>query len=196
MKIALCGSHGSGKTTLAELLSKKIQAYPLTQSVTTLSAISMGFCRPSEIPLCKMKEFQWVALFRQHALEDMYSSFVTHRSPIDYLAYFMFQVPGAHRESKEYASACLSRLKSYDAVFILPVTSRGEDDGKRHLGNEDLLDNWIRLIISRPDEFTSEKIAFPPMFEIKSDGPEKRALEAVEHLNAIRAPQRKSADII
>lgn len=195
MKLALCGAHGSGKTTLASKLAPRLSLFPLVHSVTTLSAIRMGYRRSSEVPSQRMGEFQWEALRQQIKLEDYYHAYVTHRSPVDYLAYFMYQVPEAHKKAADYAKVCYERLKIYNALIVLPVTTRGVDDGKRHLGDESVIDDWLRLIINRPDEFISEPVTLPPVIYVTTDGPDNRANEVLEGLHAVRESQCSGSDL-
>lgn len=106
-RIGLCGSHRTGKTTLAELLSEKLNI-PFLKTRTSEVFKENGL-NPSE-PM----DFSTRLWIQERVLADaesiwnrgVTSSFITDRTPLDMMAYLLADIQGAtpsdHQDLTKY----------------------------------------------------------------------------------------------
>ncbi|HDN25598.1 MAG TPA: AAA family ATPase, partial [Thioploca sp.] len=109
-KIGLCGSHRTGKTTLAEALSKKM-GIPFLKTSTSMVFKQHGL-HPAQV--LDFKTRLWI----QHRVieaavavwQTEKDSFVTDRTPIDFMAYTLADIQGAtvvdFAELEAYLALC------------------------------------------------------------------------------------------
>jgi len=129
MKIALCGRGGTGKTTLAAELSRRL-ALPMISEQVRVAARNLGIERIDTMDRDSRILLQGVALASQRHLEDFYhaSGFVSDRSTYDYLGYYreLLGGPAVH------TYAALAFQSKYDAIIVVtPYGGPREDDGFR-----------------------------------------------------------------
>lgn len=87
MRIAICGTHGVGKTTLAKWLGEELDLPVLTEQATKLLKSEFPFFK-TERDFNIFQQFQERVLMNQFKDENLYSGgFVADRSIIDSLAY-------------------------------------------------------------------------------------------------------------
>jgi predicted ATPase len=124
MKIAISGSHGTGKTTLLNSLD--------LSDHTKLSELARAVAQelnkpPQDLNPEELREFQWTLFNRQSKLEDENEHFVVDRSIYDILAYSA-DIPVVH----ELIAILKKQPRYYDIVFFLPIEFELELDGWRH----------------------------------------------------------------
>ena len=87
MRLALCGSSGTGKTTLANFLAEHL-SLPINPVGSRSVAAAMGFASPYDVDAAgKRAEFQKRLLTEKVAWEKGRESFVTDRTTMDNITY-------------------------------------------------------------------------------------------------------------
>jgi hypothetical protein len=131
MKIALVGTHGVSKTTIAYELAGILKRRGATVELVTEVA------RECPFPLneaATTSAFQWI-IARQIQLEIEKSSraavVVCDRSVLDNFAYYVRRFGRIGREAESLAGFCYSWMDSYDLLVRLPVTEAPAEDGFR-----------------------------------------------------------------
>lgn len=126
MKIALTGSHGTGKTTLARALAEKL-CLPLITDRARSAAKKAEVNHAGELRRDRFKAtyFQCLVLINQ-LFAEMNEDFVSDRSTLDFLAYW--QAYGLPKNTA-YQSLCLANR--YDLLVYVPVFFPPESDGFR-----------------------------------------------------------------
>jgi hypothetical protein len=135
-----------GKTTLTKLLGDVFSLPTLTYSRPTAAAKKLGYARASDVPEEHMASFQWLALIEQIAAEkalwEEFEGYISDRSVIDYLAYFVEQTKNniSVTNSKAYFDCVQSHVPTYDLIIIVPPLSEQPfDNGMRHVTNPDVV---------------------------------------------------------
>ncbi len=134
MKIGILGAQGTGKTTLAEALSKELE-YPLIPEIVRGVLKDMGMSSPRELKGNpeKGRKFQMACLYRQIEEEGKHKNFVSDRTTIDNAAYWMKW--HAHKNpshvNTEYYQTAWENAKKYDLLVYVPPEIPLVDDGCR-----------------------------------------------------------------
>jgi len=133
MKIAICGTHGTGKTTLAQALSRKLNL-PLIREVAREIA-SEGFPVLSRFSTPTLRT-QFAIFGRQLYEEQRYSHFVADRSILDNLAYMRLIVSKDFDQIDMWCHlvrfARMYAKRTYDVLVYVPIEFRVPSDGFRH----------------------------------------------------------------
>lgn len=135
MRIAICGTHSVGKTTLARALASRL-SLPLIEEVARTAAchLRISSCRElAEGRLWRAALFQLHVFHLQLAQESEHKEFISDRSVIDVLAYSKFyQLPSELIWSME--NQIRERICSYnfyDFIVYCPITGHAVPDGFR-----------------------------------------------------------------
>lgn len=183
MRIGIAGSHGTGKTTLAEKLADVLEL-PLIHEVAREVAREMGLDDLNKLvnnyELARV--FQGKILLRQLEKEMEYSQgFVSDRTVIDNLAYWYYY--GLARQPD--FNKILSRIRGladscYDVIFFVPVEFPVVYDGFRFVCEP--CRNVIEGIIMNELMNLQET----PVFVLRGSVEErlKKALEIIDKLEA------------
>lgn len=139
-RIFICGPSGTGKSTLAEWISK---TYRIPYITTSSKPLWEKYSIKSHLDLIEKcatnadfaKEFQWELLsFREKAIGAK-ANFVTDRSPIDNVVYYLMQV--AHMSTSEethaYIQKCHELMEAGNKIIYIPFNHgiELEDDNMR-----------------------------------------------------------------
>lgn len=148
MKIAITGAQGVGKSTLASAISEQLNLPLITEGA-----------RKYEIPdtYCdQLLTVQKSILNDQIKLEkdytDIYGSFVSDRSTIDNMAYWLNNCLGhSANNDADYIYKCRCNLQTYTHIFYVPIEIELVDDGFRNLDKryQKLIDDKIIQILNR-----------------------------------------------
>lgn len=140
LKIAMAGPSGVGKTTLAEWISKEYDIPFITTSTKPLWD-KHGINTHQELITRTILNPQWGLDFQYELLDirkniiESNEQFVTDRSPVDNLVYFLMQnAPYLGEEAVEaYIQLCANALSKITGLVQIPFDSHIplENDGKR-----------------------------------------------------------------
>jgi thymidylate kinase len=140
MKIALAGSHGTGKTTLAECLREKLIALDIVATITEETprlicdlVDDQEYFRRGNNSLTKqlMISLGQLVLEEQSRTSDIQ---ICDRTLMDHLAYSMYLFPEEILENDFltiYEKFIAEHCKSYDKIFYFPIEFKPVDDGMR-----------------------------------------------------------------
>lgn len=148
MRIAITGTHGTGKTTLAQTLSART-GLPLIAEQARLVAAEMGLtdCGPLLRSPELAKAFQWKILEYQIAEQIMHpKGFVADRSTLDSIAYWQLYLGDNFKgESNRYFfKARLHAWRNLDLLVYIPPTVLVGEDGFRLKDRHVEVDLFIR----------------------------------------------------
>lgn len=152
MKIAISGSHGVGKTTLARALAKELKL-PFISEVAREEAKKFGFETTEHIKNAfKLQRmiYQLNVFYHQvKAEEDSWRGFVSDRSIFDCVAYCIYyELPLSLIEYLK--SDAIQHSRKYDLIVYCPVPGGElENDGFRLLDRESqsLVDASIQILL-------------------------------------------------
>lgn len=133
IKVALVGTHGVGKTTMAYELAGIIKRKG--RSVELITEIA----RECPFPLNDLgtsQAYQWI-IARQVQLEIEKSPraeiLICDRSVLDNFAYYVRRCGRSGQEAKALEAYCRSWMKTYDLLVRLPIAREIEPDGFRSI---------------------------------------------------------------
>jgi len=125
MRIAIAGSHGVGKTTLAKALAKRLN-FKYIPDIVREEAIKKGFVINENTP----PEVQLWLVSRQWELENTTpENWVADKSLFDFLIYG--EIVLKNENVLNVIREMVTRNANYDFVFYLPIEFPLELDGVR-----------------------------------------------------------------
>jgi deoxyadenosine/deoxycytidine kinase len=129
-KIALCGAHGTGKTTLLKALNKEL-------GLTELTGVIRSYWKDKTVSDFEKLSpsvravFQKELLLNQIQAEDRLESFVTDRSVIDYAAHTENDSDMSRVDKQMYFQLIQERVKNYTQVIYLKPMFVAPDENLR-----------------------------------------------------------------
>lgn len=123
MKIALCGSHGVGKTTLANLLSKKF-SLPILNDIV-VDAHKLGFVINENTPM----ETQMWLVGKQLEQEKINQNFIADKCIFDYYVYA--KALDMDGDMTSAIKKVALQTANYDYIFYIKPEFPIVDDGLR-----------------------------------------------------------------
>ena len=141
MKVALCGSHGIGKTTLVTKLYDYFQRTennmqpPFTTQIEEMArsvAKDKGLTNLSMIKTWDkqaVEEFQWLCVNKQLQEEMKAEDFISDRSIVDVYAYTKYYGCSRYLLAKTFKIA-YTHSKTYDVLFYVPVPTEMEQTNR------------------------------------------------------------------
>ena len=123
MRIALCGSGGTGKSTMARLIAKDLGLeLPPSQSRAVLMELGLAEVQLDQQTLEQRYMIQRTMLERKVRLDHDYSNAVFDRTILDHFFYLQYYGAGAmddatHRTTEK---AVMAHMKIYDIVLYCP----------------------------------------------------------------------------
>ncbi|RJX17219.1 MAG: hypothetical protein C4575_13685 [Desulforudis sp.] len=157
LRIAITGTHGNGKTTLARALSAKT-GLPLIAEQARIVATEMGLTDCSRL----LRDPELARTFQERVLEGQIAAQVKHpegfiadRSTLDAIAYWKLYLNGSqeniHRETNRYIfKARLHAWKGLDLLVYVPPLNPPGGDGFRltthHIEADALIRRELRLL--------------------------------------------------
>lgn len=119
LRIALCGSSGTGKTTLATYLAATLNL-PFNPVGSRSVSKAMGFDSPYDVDKAgKRAEFQRRLVLEKRSWEKDHPSFVSDRTTVDNLAYTMLH--DVKTIDQDLLAQIVSGMERYTHIFYCPV---------------------------------------------------------------------------
>lgn len=151
MRIAITGAQGVGKSTVCELLKKKIELFWPNNKCSIIGNISRSLLKRKLVQSDTKSTIEDYYLYNTEYIKGLLntdSDIIIHdRTLLDSLAYQLFN----NNASPRYYSMIKEITKWYilgiDYYYVLPIEIPIEDDGVRNLSYE-YQDNINRLMIS------------------------------------------------
>jgi nicotinamide riboside kinase len=123
-RIGICGSHGTGKTTLANLIAKEFNLTIIQKTMRNMWT-EYGISDFEKLPPEVRKIFQYKAILKQIEVEDKAKkanhNFVTDRTVLDNLVYTKSASQLSETELNLYEALVKERLKNYTHLIYLPI---------------------------------------------------------------------------
>ncbi len=127
-KIAVIGSQASGKTTLAEALSEKL-------NIQLIREIARKYDRNELLNISSERYMilQKEILEQQIRAESQYKEFISDRSSLDNLSYWLNNCANRANfyDNDLYIKKALDNAKNYSHIFLLIPEFYPKDDGFR-----------------------------------------------------------------
>jgi hypothetical protein len=120
LRIGICGTFHTGKTSLAENIAKNLEL-PLIGSQTQIVAKRMEINYPwyAIQDRCLAREFMVAVLLAQIDFETRLHNFVTDQTLVDYAAAWLYFALGEDVDGIVYHNACLA--SQYDLLIYTPL---------------------------------------------------------------------------
>ena len=134
-RIVIIGAAGTGKTTLVEAISKKLNL-KLIQEQARIICKRLGFSNIYEIK--DQKQFRVQVLKDQIKLEERFKNFISDRSTIDCWAHWIrwnYETAKTFESEKYYKLAFGQALK-YSKIIYIPRIIKPKNDGFRWNDND------------------------------------------------------------
>ena len=152
MRIGFSGTHGVGKTTIANLVSKELDIPLLSEVARSIS--EQGFLIASKNSVTSTQA--QLAIFGMQMLEEqrLYPNYVSDRTMLDALAYTDTLCSYDNILCNMYTSLenfVLEYVKNmYDIIFYVPIRFDVVDDGFRDISNyRDVVDDILQEILDK-----------------------------------------------
>jgi predicted ATPase len=131
-KIAICGAHGTGKTTLLNLLATELNLPTLARSMRSFWQ-EQGIYDFEKLPAEVRTYFQHRSLLNQIQREDGEGEdgFITDRSVLDYLGYSLLSADMGGVALETHKALIRERLKIYTHFIYTPVEFPASDEPLR-----------------------------------------------------------------
>lgn len=124
-KIAIIGSQGSGKSTIAKRLSKKL-------NIPLITEIARKYDRNELLKTTseRYKIIQKELLEQQIKIESQYKEFISDRSTLDNLSYWINNCANraSPHENNQYINNAIANSKNYSHLFLLIPEFYPQDD--------------------------------------------------------------------
>jgi nicotinamide riboside kinase len=131
LKIGICGSHGTGKTTLAKEVHN-LFGTPIITNLMRSFWVENGVADFEKLPKDIRTIFQKESLLKQIEAEESYvDGFITDRTVLDQIAYTKMSSNMIGVEFEIYEQLCKERLKSYTHLIYLPIEFESEQEALR-----------------------------------------------------------------
>lgn len=132
MRIAITGAQGTGKTTLAVRMARKL-GLPLIPECSREVAREMGIVHLSQLSVEGFARFEKLCMESQLRHERGQASFVSDRCTLDSAVYWLKWLGQVRpqEETESFVNVARENMPSYNYVFYLPVEFSPSGDGFR-----------------------------------------------------------------
>ncbi len=117
LRIAIAGTHSTGKSTLAEELQSKLKDYELFEEPYH-RMVEEGYDFP-EVPT--VEDFFEQLKVWHSSIKESRGDTIFDRSPLDFLAYALSLRPRESFDKQEWIELCEEALADVDAIILCPV---------------------------------------------------------------------------
>lgn len=176
-KIALCGAHSTGKTTLGKDLAERLNLHFITNTMRNLWQ-EFGVSSFENLPQDARALFQKYALNKQIELENGHSDigFITDRSVIDFLCYTQLSSSMSDVDLQLYTNLISERAKDYTHFIYFPIMFEGVQENFR--ANIDTREKFDQLAVANIQNLVPEQ----NLLILKTQKHEDRIAEVLEFI--------------
>ncbi|MEM1312611.1 MAG: AAA family ATPase [Patescibacteria group bacterium] len=177
LKIAFCGAHGTGKTTLVNRLASELNIHAM-QRVTREAWENFGVEDFEKIPLDARSVFQNYLLLNQIKKEDLYKDqgFVTDRSVLDILCYTELSSDMKGSSFDIFKHLVVERLKNYNHLIYIPIEFEAQKERLR--ANLDTRSDYDNILKKNLQELVGQS-----NFLVINGSVDERLVQIKEYLN-------------
>ena len=142
MKIAVSGSAGTGKTTLATALAGRYDCSVVAECYDEFFDKNYDFIKPAS----RLQRQILTTLEHKNKLEDECGDFVADRSPVDLFNLWLSRGYGSNqRKTADLYNRCRTYIKKYDRIVVLPWSALPLVQVDAHVGRRRVMNPWIQL---------------------------------------------------
>jgi deoxyadenosine/deoxycytidine kinase len=177
-KIGICGAHGTGKTTLAKLLTERINL-PFLTDTTRQMWRDFGVEDFEKLPPTVRTYFQKEVILRQTNREDIEgeNGFITDRTVMDNWCYTKLSANFDPIDLRVYEALVKARLKTYSHFIYIPVSLEFRVEQEKLRANLETQNTFASII-----EESLEWVEPNKLLVLKSVDLEERVKEVVSFL--------------
>jgi len=198
MKIALSGSAGTGRSTIAMRLAQSINHTPLTNLAKGILR-EQGFKYGTDTTVEKFlatAERQMLIYDHKRIVESKHENFVIDRSWIDNAAYAVIGFyENTSFDISSYLDDCKSEVKKYDCIFRIPWGRQPlQSNGTRTINPwlQFVVDSiicriaylWQIEIITVPEDLSNNECVDWIQKSLKTMNPDLKIVDIEDHQNA------------
>jgi len=169
MKIAISGSAGTGKTTLATALAAKIDCATIAECYDEFFDDICEFIKPTSRLQHKIIE----TLELKNRIEDERGEFIADRCPVDLFNLWLSRGFGENQiKTVDFYNRCRSYIRKYDCIVVLPWSALPLMQIKNHGGRRQrVMNSWTQLynhstIIGLLQQWVAPNRLLPVPFEL------------------------------
>jgi len=161
MKIALVGTEGTGKTTLAKAVSEKYNI-PYVDECARIISKETGI-KVREDNSDKLYEFQIKCLEMKLKEESKYDEFIADRSTIDNLVYYLRWVANDKDSelNEKYCRKCIQNIRTYDKIVLMEPKYLSLVKDEIRTGNIWYRESIHFMLIGVLEEYVEDYIRMP-----------------------------------
>lgn len=156
MKIAFCGSQGVGKTSVAKAIQASVPGSYVIPSTARL-ALAAGYQVNRDADPLSQLITMIARINAENSINSMGRLLISDRTPIDSLAYTMYQIDNMWGSVNDfYLEQCkmlsYNHVRTYDALFYFPVYDwEVKGDGVRDTDPlyQKAVDAYIQVLLDR-----------------------------------------------
>jgi deoxyadenosine/deoxycytidine kinase len=178
-KIALCGAHSTGKTTLGKDLAERLNLHFITNTMRNLWQ-EFGVSSFEKLPQDARALFQKYALNKQIELENDHSDigFITDRSVIDFLCYTQLSSNMNDVDLQLYTNLISQRAIAYAHFIYFPIMFDGVEENLR--ANLDSREKFDQLAVANIQKLVPEQ----NLLILKTQKHEDRMTEVLKFIHS------------
>ena len=143
IKIAISGSAGTGKTTLALALASKFRCMTIAESYDDFFDDDCEFIKPAS----RLRHQIVETLELKHRAEIARSDFIADRCPADLFNLWLSRGFASYeKETADFYNRCRSYMQKYNRIIVLPWSELLLQQVKIHGSRRQrVMNSWIQL---------------------------------------------------
>lgn len=150
LKVGLCGAHGTGKTTLLEIIAKEYSLTPVKRTMRDMWE-RFGISDFEKMPTDVRTMFQKYSVLNQIQQEDKTNSdFITDRTVVDNLGYSYLSSNMSGADLQMFEQLVKERFRNYTHFIYFPVEFAAENEYLRaNIDSRERLDGIFRDFLEK-----------------------------------------------
>jgi len=142
MRIAISGSAGTGKTTLATALAAKWGCLLIAEHYDEFFDDNFDFIKPTN----RLQHRIFEVLEDKSQAENECSDFVADRCPVDLFNLWLSRGFGTNqRKTADLYNRCRSYIRKYDRIVVLPWSALPLTQVEEGASHRRVMNEWVQL---------------------------------------------------